>query len=111
MDAIADGPLGTDHRSTPPPTVRTHSLRQAAPGDGLSVLPGDHPARRSVLTGSHGSRGGAGAAYGTVSLPKRQVDSEKLARCDSSYRSATIVAATSARQHTRRRVLRVRRRH
>ena len=41
------------HRSS----VRTHSRRQAAPGDGLPIVPGHHSARRSVLTGSCGSRG------------------------------------------------------
>jgi transposase len=65
----------------------------------------------SVLTGSHGSRSGAGTSYGSVPLPERQVDPEELARCTSAHSPGydiAAIAATSARQHPWRRVLRVR---
>src|SRR5215471_21064013 len=107
MDAIADGTLGADHRPAHCPSFLTHPRRQAAPGDGLPILPGHYPAGRSLLTGSHGSRGGASTPYGSVPLPERQVDPEELARCTSAHNSAYAVDATSARQHPWRRVLRV----
>ena len=49
-------------------------------------------------------------SYRSVPLSKRQVDPEELARRDSSEYSGAISATASARQHRRRRVLRVRRR-
>jgi hypothetical protein len=54
------------------------------PEMGYRSLPGHHSARRSVLTGSCGSRGGTGAVYWSVPLSKRQVDPEELARRTSS---------------------------
>src|SRR5579872_3417426 len=107
MDAIADGALGADHRPTYCSAVRTHSRRQAAPGDGISRLPGHHSSCRSVLTGSCGSRGGTGTAYWSVSLSERQVDLEELARRNYYERSAVVATIITARQHPRRRVLRV----
>src|SRR5476649_2483212 len=50
-----------------------------APGDGISRLPGDHSAGRQVLSSTHGSRGGVGAADGRVPLPQHRIDSEELA--------------------------------
>src|SRR5215472_12608572 len=108
MDAVANGALGADHRPADCSAVRTHSRRQAAPGDGLPVLPGHYPAGRSVLTGSHGGSSGARTPYGSVPLPECQVDPEELARCPSAHSPVHDIAATSARQHPWRRVLRVR---
>jgi hypothetical protein len=88
MDAVADGALGTDHWSTHGASVRADSRRQATPGDGLPVLPRHHPACGSVLSGSRGSRGRTGVAYGSMPLSERQVDSEELARRASGRRSA-----------------------
>ena len=39
-----------DHRPAHSASVRTHPGRQATPGDGLSRLPGHHPAGRAVLS-------------------------------------------------------------
>ena len=50
----------------------------------------------------------SGSVYGSMPLSERQVDSEELARRASGRRSAGIIAATPARQHPWRRVLRVR---
>ena len=90
-----DGPLGADHRPANCSAVRTHSRRQAAPGDGLPILPGHYPAGQSVLTGSHGGRSGAGASYRSVSLSERQVDPEELARRNSCEHSAIIATAST----------------
>ena len=61
MDSFADGALGRDHRPVHRATVRTHPGRQAAPGDGLSFVSGDHSSGRPVFSRTHGSRRRAGA--------------------------------------------------
>ena len=49
MDAFAHGALGGNHRPQHGAAVRADHGRQAAPGDGLSRLPGHHPAGGKVL--------------------------------------------------------------
>ena len=55
VDAFAHGALGradwTEHRST----IREDPCREAASGDGLSIVSGYHPTRRAVLSGQDGS--------------------------------------------------------
>ena len=49
--------LRQDYRSAHRPALRADPARQAAPGDGLSLLPRDHPLGRHVLADPHGGRG------------------------------------------------------
>ena len=89
--------------------VREDPGRQTAPGDGISRLPGDHSAGRQVLACAHGGGGGAGAADRRVPLPQHRIDPEELARPAAPAGAAGRAAGTActARQHSRRGVLRV----
>lgn len=80
MDAVADAALGTNHRAEHHTTVRADHGRQAASGDGLSCLPGAHPASRKVLAGPHGGRRRTGRADRRVPVSQCRIDSEKLTR-------------------------------
>src|SRR6202042_1520084 len=108
MDSFSYGALGGVHRPAYGAFVRTNPRRQATPGDGLSRLPGYHPAGWAVLTGSHGSRCRAGAAHRSVPLPEREVDFEECAGPTTARDADSAARPTlAARQHPRRGVLRI----
>ncbi len=54
--------------------------REAASGDGLSIVSRDHPAGRTVLGRKDGSGSGSSAADRRLPLPEREIDPEELAR-------------------------------
>jgi hypothetical protein len=80
MAAIADGELGTQHRSQHGPVVRVNPEREAAPGNGLPLLSRYHSPGAAVLPATHGSRGGTGITRPGLPLSEREVDLEELAR-------------------------------
>ena len=75
--------------------VRADHERQAAPGDGVSRLPGPYPAGGEVLGRTRGSRLGACVAHRGVPLQERRVDPEELARPGSAVLPAAIFHATA----------------
>jgi hypothetical protein len=107
MDSIAHGALGAVHRPAHCPSVRTHSRRQAAPGDGLPFLSGDHSTSWPVLIVSRGSCCGTSTRNRSLPLSEREVDFEKLARCRAACGASSIAATATARQHPRPGVLRL----
>jgi transposase len=109
MDSIAHGALGAVHRPAHCSSVRTHSRRQAAPGDGLPFLSGDHSTSWPVLIVSRGSCFGTSTRNRGLPLSEREVDFETLARCRAAGGASSIAATTAARQHPRPGVLRLRR--
>src|SRR5258708_1585782 len=56
MDSLTHGALDPDHRAAHSAPLCTHHERQAAPGDGLPFVSGDHSPGWAVLTSTHGSR-------------------------------------------------------
>src|ERR1019366_8663482 len=96
-------------RSIGPNTVRANPKREAAPGDGLPLLPRHHSPGAAVLSATHGSRGGTGTPRPGLSLSEREVDLEELARRGSLISAATRLPTSDPRQCTRRRLLRPRR--
>src|ERR1700682_4529447 len=110
MDAFAHGALGRIHRPEHGAPVRAGHERLSAPGDGLSRLPGYHPAGRKILDTTRGGGCRTSLAHRSVPLQKRRIDSEEL-----TGPGAAIVTTTrhhtAARQHPRFRVLRVRSPH
>src|ERR1017187_4550814 len=78
MAAIADGAVGGEDRPPYRAAIGEDHVRQTAPVDGISRLPGDHSAGRPVLSSTHGGRGRAGVADGRMPLPQHRFDSEEL---------------------------------
>src|ERR1035437_1676114 len=109
MAAVADGAVGRDDRTAHRATIREDPGGQAAPGDGVSRLSGDHSAGEEVLECAHGGRGGACAADGRVPLPQRRIDPEELAgpATAAGHPGCAVDAAPTARQHSWSRVLRI----
>src|ERR1017187_1484290 len=109
MAAVADGAVGGDDRPPHGSVIREDPSGQAAPGDGLPRLSGDHSAGEEVLECAHGGCGGACAADGRMPLSQRRIDSEKLAgpATAAGHSGCAIVAAPTAQQHSRSRVLRI----
>src|SRR5580704_4336982 len=106
MDPLPYGALGGVHRPAHSAFVRTYTRRQATPGDGLSRLPGHHPAGREVLTYTHGSCCRAGTAHRSVSLSECEVDSQERARSAAAWTSSSAASSTvTTQQHPRRGVL------
>src|SRR5664279_3100600 len=109
MAAVADGGVGGEDWPSYHAVIREDPGGQAAPGDGVSGLSGDHSAGRQVLSSTHGSRSGACATDGRVPLPQHRIDSEEL----TGPAAAGVVAgcaignAGAARQHSWSGVLRV----
>ena len=79
VDSLAHGELGGADRTAHGTAIRTDPGREAASGDGVSILSGNHPAGRAVLGGKDGSGSGSGAAGRRLPLPKREIDPEELA--------------------------------
>ena len=107
MDALAHGPLGANHWPPHGAIVRADHERQAASGDGISRLPGHHPAgrrstRRNAWKRLPSARLLTGACrYKSVeSILKNSLDRVPLS-------SATARFHAAARQHPRLGVLRV----
>ncbi len=81
VDTLAHGEVGRADRAAHGTAVRAHPGREAASGDGLSIVSGDHPARRTVLGCPDGSRSGSSVAgQRCLPLPEREIDPEELAR-------------------------------
>src|SRR5438094_5530851 len=106
MDAFAHGALGRIDRPQHGAPVRADHERLAAPGDGLSRLPGYHPAGRKILDTTRGGGCRTSFAHRSVPLQKRRIDSEELTRSSAAILTTTR-HYTAARQHPRFRVLRV----
>jgi hypothetical protein len=68
--------------------VRADHERQAASGDGLSRLPGHHPAGGKVLAAARGSGLRTCVAHRRLPLQKRRIDLEELARSGASIFTA-----------------------
>ena len=95
VDALAHGELGRADRTAHGTVVRTDPGREAASGDGLSIVPGDHPAGRTVLGRQDGSRSGSSDTDRRLPLPEREIDPEELARPATTGRTA-IASSPSA---------------
>src|SRR6202035_4154577 len=78
VDSLAHGELGRADRTAHGTVIRTHPGREAASGDGVSILSGNHPAGRAVLGGKDGSGSGSGTAGWRLPLPKREIDPEEF---------------------------------
>ena len=112
VDAFAHGALGRADRAAHRSTLREDPRREAASGDGLSIVSGHHPTRREILGGQDGSGRRSGTADRRVPLPEREIDSEELARPTTTQqpspslppppRTTTFVALSTSSKEERR---------
>src|ERR1039458_9072145 len=100
MDTLPHGALGGNHRPQHGATVRADHERLAAPGNGLSRLPGYHPAGRKILDTTRGGGCRTSLAHRSVPLQKRRIDSEELTRSRTAILTTTR-HYTAARQPPR----------
>ena len=105
VDSLAHGELGRADRTAHGAVIRTDPGREAASGDGLSILFGNHPAGRTVLGGKDGSGSGSGAAGRCLPLPEREIDPEELAGPTTVDRTILASSPAASRQHPGRRIL------
>ena len=95
VDALTHGELGRTDRTAHGQVVRTDPGRKTASGDGLSILPRDHPAGRTVLRRQDGSGCRSSHTDRCLPLPEREIDPEELARPATTPRTATASSSAS----------------
>ena len=105
VDSLTHGEQGRADRTAHGTIIRTDPGREAASGNGLSILFGNHPARRTVLGGKDGSGSGSGPAGRRLPLPEREIDPEELAGPTTADRRALASSLAASRQHPGRRIL------
>src|SRR5258708_6783259 len=96
VDSLTHGALGRTDRTAHGRVVCTDPRRKTASGDGVSILPGDHPTGRAVLLDQDGSGCGSSHTDWGLPLPEREIDPEELARSTTTPRTATATSSAIA---------------
>jgi transcriptional regulator with XRE-family HTH domain len=100
VDTFAYGALGEADRTEHRAALCEDLGREAASGDGLSIVFGHHPTGRKVFSGQDGSGRRSRTTDRSLPLPEREIDPEKLARPTATHRITFISSSASARQHS-----------